>query len=224
MHNDGENFTLNSLSNKFPTTTIHSATDCFRLGRTVNQFRRLFLPSTQSPSSIKDSEPTYSSINSQTTNGGDDALDELPDDADAITDDDEDNLICEINRNAENFRMCKAKAAHDAVLGKIDASMVNKTLTATKAPDLDTKFLVAELYDVAKTIDLDVSMILAEEIKDPVVGTVRSWLREGILPEAKSPEMQYSKGLLRFCQELGRLLLEEKRHFFVKRSFGQTGG
>ena len=29
LHNDRENFTLNSHSNKFPTTTIQSATDCF---------------------------------------------------------------------------------------------------------------------------------------------------------------------------------------------------
>ena len=94
---DGENFTLDSLSNKFPTTTIQSATDCFRLGRTINQFRRLCLPSTHSPISVKDSEPTNSSINSLKTDEDDDALDELPDEADEITDNDEENLICEIN-------------------------------------------------------------------------------------------------------------------------------
>ena len=37
LHNEGENFTLNSLSNEFPTTTIQSATDGFRMGRTINQ-------------------------------------------------------------------------------------------------------------------------------------------------------------------------------------------
>ena len=41
LHNDGENFTLNSLSNKFPTKTIQSATDCLRRGRTINQIQRL---------------------------------------------------------------------------------------------------------------------------------------------------------------------------------------
>ena len=40
LHNDNENFTLNSLSNEFPKTTIEPA-DCFRMGRTINQFRRL---------------------------------------------------------------------------------------------------------------------------------------------------------------------------------------
>ena len=37
FHNDDENFTMNSLTNEFPSTVIKSATDCFRLGRTINQ-------------------------------------------------------------------------------------------------------------------------------------------------------------------------------------------
>ena len=63
LHNDGENFTLNGLSNEFPTTTTQSDTDCFRLLRTINQFRRLCLPSTQTLGSAENSEQTYSSIN-----------------------------------------------------------------------------------------------------------------------------------------------------------------
>ena len=75
---------------------------------------------------------------------------------------------------------------------------------------MDTKSLNAKLDDVAKTVDLDVSTILAEQIKDPVLGTVRSWLRKGILPETKSPDIQQSKGLLRYCQEFDRLLIGEE--------------
>ena len=94
---------------------------------------------------------------SLSTNEGDDVLDEASDDADAIINDDTDNLICEINPNADNYRLCKAKAAHDAVLGKTDASLAKKTLTAKEAPHLDTKSLVVKPDDVAKTVDLDVS-------------------------------------------------------------------
>ena len=54
LHKDGKKFTLNSLSNEFPTTTTQSATDYFQLGRTINQFRRLCLPSTQSLRSAED--------------------------------------------------------------------------------------------------------------------------------------------------------------------------
>ena len=172
-------FTLNSLSNEFLSTTIHSATDCFRLGKTINQFRRLCLPSTQSLSSSEGSDPTYSSIDSLNTNEDDDALAESHDDDDnPIIDDDEDNFIREVNTHANRYRLCKAKAAHNAVPGKIDASLAKKPRTATEAPHLDTKSLIAKLDEVAKTIDLDVSTLLAEQIKDPVLGTVRSWIRK----------------------------------------------
>ena len=144
MHNDGENFTLKSLSNEFPTATIQPASDCFRLGRTINQFRRLRLPSTQSLSSVEESEPTYSSINSLNTSKSDNAIDETYDhEDDAATDDDEDNLICEINTHGDHYRLCKAKAAHNAVLGKINASLAKKPLTVNEAPHLDAKSLIA---------------------------------------------------------------------------------
>ena len=196
MTNDGEKLTLNILSNEFPTTAIQSATDCFELGRTINQFRRLCLPSTQSLSSLGSFEPTYSSINSVNTNEDDDVFDELSDDADATTDDDEDHPMFEINLNADNYRLCKAKAAHDALPAKIDASLAKKPLTATEAPHFDTKSLITKLDEVAKTIDLDVSTILAEQIKGLVLGTVRSWIRKGTSPQPKAPEIQQSNGIL----------------------------
>ena len=112
-------------------------------------------------------------INSLNTNEDYDALDEFPDDADTITDDDEVNLTCEINLNVDNFvkRLCETKAFHDAVLGKIDVSLVGKTLKAMEARQLDTKYLIAKLDDVAKTVDLDFSTILAEQMRDQILWT-----------------------------------------------------
>ena len=124
------------------------------------------------------------------TNESDEVLEETPDDADAIINDDEDNLICERNLNADNYRLCKAKTTHDAVLGKIGASIAKKTLTATEVPQLDTRSLNAKLDDVARTIDLDFSTILAEQIKDPVLATNRSWIRKEFSPEPKTPKIQ----------------------------------
>ena len=49
-----------------------------------------------------------------------------------------------------------------------------------------------------------------EQMKDPVLGTVRSWIRKNTPPDTKSPEIQLSKGLLRYCQEFNRLLIEEE--------------
>ena len=101
-------------------------------------------------SSRDDSEPTYSSIKSLSTNEDNDAVDGLLEYADTIADEDEDNLKCEINLNANKYRKCKAKAAHNAVLWKIDASLERKMLTAMKAAHLDTKSLFANLNDVAE--------------------------------------------------------------------------
>ena len=50
---------------------------------------------------------------------------------------------------------------------------------------------------------------MVEQIKDPPLALVRSWLRKGILPDVKSPEIQQFKGLLWHCQEFDRLLVEE---------------
>ena len=94
-------------------------------------------------------------------------------------------------------------------MGKNYASLATTPLTATEASHFDTKSLIAKLNDVAKTIDLDVSTILPEEIKDHVLGTVRSWIQKGVPPEPTAPEIQQSKGFLRYCQEFDLLLIEE---------------
>ena len=209
MHNDGENFTLNNLSDKFPTTSVQFAADCFLRGMTLNQFDAYFYFNAIRELS-RGSDPTYSLINLLNTNEDDNALDELPDDGKEITDDDEGNLICEIKSKADNYRLCKAKAAHEDVMGKIDASLTRKTLTAAEAPQLDTKASITKPDDVVKTVYLDVFTILGEPLNDPVFSTVRSWLRTEISPEAKSPEIQQSKGLLRYCQEPKRRLIQDE--------------
>ena len=148
------------------------------------------------------------------TDEDNDALEDFPGDADAITDDDEDNLLNEINLNADNCRLCKAKEAHHAVLVRSFASLFKNKLTNMEASHLHTEYLTTKLDDVAKTVNLDVSTILAEQIRDPVLGTVRSRLRKGILPEAKSPETQKSKGSLRYCHEVDQLSIEEEGQLF----------
>ena len=68
------------------------------------------------------------------------------------------------------------------MLGKIDASLATKPLKNTKAPHLDTKTLLAKPDEVAKIVDIEVSTILAEQIKDRVFGTVRYWIHENRYP------------------------------------------
>ena len=157
LHNYGENFTLNSLSNDFPTTTVQSAADCFGIGRTTKKFFVLAFIAALRISRRFRSRFQFN----QFTDGDDNLLDELSHEDDPTTDDDGDNLICELILNADNYQLCKAKTAYDAVLEKINTSLAEKTLTATEVPHLDTKALLTKLVNVAKTVGLDVSTILA---------------------------------------------------------------
>ena len=172
MHHNGKNSTLTSLSNEFPLTNlIRSPLDLD--GQDNKSIPNLMFAFNAGLGSIENSEHTYSSINSLNTDKNENTLDEFRDDDNPTTDDDdEDNLKCKITLSAENYQRGKVKAAHDVILGKSDASLGRKTLTAMEAPHLDTRAFIRELDDVAKTSHLDVSMTLAEQIKGPVFSTV----------------------------------------------------
>ena len=126
------------------------------------------------------------------------------------TDSEDDNIVCDISIQADKPRLYQVKQAHELVIRKTDASLATKFLTISDAPHLDTKALIKKLDDSAKPVDLDVSTILAEQMEDPVVGTVRSWIRKNTTFDIKSPEIQQSKGLLRYRQKIDRLLIEDQ--------------
>ena len=212
LRNDGEDLTVSSMLDEFPITSIQQASDCFRMGRFIDQFRQVCGPKIQSNASVDTSNNEYSSINSLSPSEDDEADPTSPgDDLNHVsTDSEDDNIVCDFSIQADQARLCPAKQAHDLVLGKIDASLAKKCLTASNAPHLNTKALIQKLDEVAKTVDLDVSTIFGEQMKDPVLSTVRSWIRNNTPPDTKSPEIQQSKGLLRFCQEFNRLLFEEE--------------
>ena len=212
LQNDGEDFTVSSMLDDFPIISIQQASDCFRMGRFINQFRRICGPETQSSASVNASNTDQISINSFSPSEDDAAhLTSPADDSHYLsTDSKVDNIVCDISIQADQARLCQAKQAHDLVLAKTDASLVKKCQTASDAPHLNTKALIQKLDEVAKAVVIDVSTNLEEQMKDPVLGTVRSWIRKNTPPDTKSPEIQQSKCLLRYCQESNRLLIEEE--------------
>ena len=132
LHKDGENFSLNSVSTDFATSSLQLAADCFRMGRTINQFRRLCRPG--SPISLSPSESstgTNSSISVIETDGieepGFSSYVERVVLEDCDIDKDEDDYLCEINAN-DHYRLCKARAADDLVISDPDTLLAKKTL------------------------------------------------------------------------------------------------
>ena len=212
LQNDGEDLTVSSMLDEFPINSIQQVSDCFRMGKVINQFRRICGPDTQSNTSVKTSKTEYSSINSLSPSEDDsgDSAGRGDDSHHLSTDSEDDNIVCDLSIQADQARLCQAKQAHDQVLGKTDALLAKKCLSASDAPHLNIKALIQKLDEVAKTADIDVSTILEEQMKDQVLGTVRSWISKNIPPDAKSPEIQQSKALLRYCQEFNRLLIEDE--------------
>ena len=209
LQNDGEYFTVSSMLDEFPIISVQQASDCFRMGKLINQFRRICGPESQSDASVNTPNTEYSSINSLSPSEDDtaDSTSSGDDSHHLSTDSEDDNIVRDISIQADQARLCQAKQA--------EASLAKKCLTASDPPHLNTKALIQKLDEVAKTVDLDVSTILAEQMKDPVLGTVRSWIPENTPLDPKAPETQQFKGLLRFCQEFNRLLVEDEGSSFA---------
>ena len=194
MHKDGEKFSLNSISTDFATSSVQLAADCFRMRRTINQFRPLCRPG--SPVSLSPSESstgTYSSISVIETDGtekpGPSSYAERVVHEYCDIDEDENGYVCEINAN-NHYRQCKARAAHDLVISDPDILRAKKTLSTAAAPHLRTQDLITKLDDVAKVVDLDVLTILQQQLKDPVLGIVRSCIEGKISLDLRIPEIQ----------------------------------
>ena len=183
------------------------------MGRTINQIQRLCRPgSPVSLSPCENSTGIYSSISVIETDGSEEPGSSsyvervVPEDCDIAKH--EDDYVCEINAN-DDYRLCKARAAHNLVISDPDTLLAKKILSATAVHHLRTQDLITKLDDVAKIVDLDVPTILQEQLKDPVLSIVRSWIEGNTSPDLRAPEVPRSKGLLRYGQELDRLLREE---------------
>ena len=168
------------MHEEFPIISVQQVSDCFRVGRFNNQFRQICRPETQSNASVNTSNADYNSIDSLSPSEDDVTDSTSPGDNShhLSTDSEDDNIVCDISIQADQARLCQAKQTHDLALGKTDASLAKKCLTASDAPHLNTKALIQKLDEVAKSVDLNVSTILEEEMGDPVLSTVRCWIRK----------------------------------------------
>ena len=104
LHNDGENFSLHSISTALATSSVHLAADYIRMGKAINQFRRFCRPHFPvSLSSSESSSGTYGSISVTETAGTEEprlsSHAELTVHKNCDADEDEDAHICENNAN-----------------------------------------------------------------------------------------------------------------------------
>ena len=106
LQNDGEDFTVTSILDEFPITSIQQAADSFRMGRFIDQFRQICGPETQSSVSVNASNTDHSSINSLSLSKDDTAdLTSLGNDSHHTSTDSEDDIVCDISIQADQARL-----------------------------------------------------------------------------------------------------------------------
>ena len=92
LQNDGEDLTVSSILDEFPIISVQKASDCFRMGKFINQFRRICGPETQSNASANSSKAEYSSIDSLSPSEDDASESTCPgDDSHRVSTDSEDS-------------------------------------------------------------------------------------------------------------------------------------
>ena len=185
--------------------------------KSVKQFRRLCQPETQSHISANTSNPDYSSINylSSAKNDTADPTGHYDDSHHISTDSEDENVVCDISIQVDKPQLCQAKQAHELVPRKRDASLVKNFLTTSDAPHLDNKALIQKLDEAAKLVDLYISFIFAEQIMEPVLGAVRSWIRKNTPlivndQKSKSPNVYYG-----FAKNSTDFLLKKRDNSFA---------
>ena len=95
LQNDGEDFTVSSMFDEIPIISVQQASDCFRMGKFINQFTQTCGPETQSNVSVNTSNTEYSSVNSLSPSEDDTADSISPgDDSHHLSTDPEDDNFC----------------------------------------------------------------------------------------------------------------------------------
>ena len=124
LQNDGEDFAVSNPLDEVPIKSIQQASDCFGMGRFINQLRRMCGPEAQSNLSVNTSDTDYSSINSYSSSPDDtaDPTSHCHASCHISTDSEDHSIVCDISNQADKPQLCQAKHAHELVLGTTNFS------------------------------------------------------------------------------------------------------
>ena len=194
LKNDGnEHHVEDYLEHNEVLATMQDTTDCFKLGKTINQFKQLC--SSISPASSTSSlhERAYSYIEEHDEESTDDEIE-----------------MAELNFESQDpdFRRDHS-VAHELLRTKTkDKPILQKPIFFELFPHVDTSDLIQKLSDFAHDIDLDIQTLFEEQLNDPVLQIVRKWIKTSDTRPQKAPEIHQSKDLLSYYNKFEQLFIE----------------
>ena len=173
--------------------TMQDITDCFKLGKTINQFKQLCSSISPASSTSSLNEQDYSDIEQYDEESTDDETE-----------------IAEINIEIQDsdFRRDHS-VAHELFRTKTkDKPILEKPISFKVFPHVDTSDLIQKLNDFANDADLDLQTLLEEQLNDPVLQVVRKWMKTSDIRPQKTPDINQSKALSSFYNKFEQLFIE----------------
>ena len=163
--------------------TKQDMTDCFKLGKTINQYKQLCSSISPASSSSSLNERDYSDFEQY----------------------DEESTVDETEKaefNLENqdpdFRRDNC-VAHELIRTKTKNKPILKKPTSFELfPHVDTSDLIQKFSDFARDADLDIQTLLEEQLNDPILQVVRKWIKTSDTRPQKTPDINQSKALVSF--------------------------
>ena len=173
LKNDGEEHEVENYENQQAVmATGQDIADCFKLGKSINQYKNLCFLSYK-----MQCEPEYSRIDEIETDSSDDEED-----------------VVELHLSSEDHEFYRDKSTAKKIIHKKwKKPLLNKHLDVEQFPHVDVKDLLQKLSDYSKITHLDTTTLVAEQINDPVLQVVRTWVRNKNKPNTKTPEIQQLK-------------------------------
>ena len=172
---------------------MQDMTDCFKLGKTINQCKQLCFNISPASSTSSLNERDYSDIEQYDEESTDDETE-----------------IAELNLQSQNPDFCRD---HSVALELFRTKTKYKPILKKPNPfelfpEVDTSDLIQKLSDFARDADLEIQTLLEEQLNDPVLQVVRKWIKTSDTRTQKTPDINHSKALLSYYNKLEQLFIE----------------
>ena len=173
--------------------TMQDMTDCFKLGKTINQYKQLC-------SSISPASST-SCLNKRDYSDFEQFDEESTDD---------ETKIAELNFESQDrdFRSDHS-VAHESFRTKTkDKPILKKPISFELFPHVGTTDFIQKVGDFAREAELDLQTPLEEQPNDPVVQIVRKRIKTGDTRSQKTHDINQSKALLSYYNTFEQRFIE----------------
>ena len=181
---------------------MQDMTDCFKLGKTIKQYKQLCPNISPASSCSSHNERDYSDI-------------EAYDDEST----DEESETAELNFESQDpdFRRGHS-VAYESFRTKTKDKPILKQLTSFELfLHVDTSDFIQKLKDLAHEADLDLKTLLEEQLNDPVLQVIRKWIKTSDTRPQKTPDHNQSKALLSHYTKFEQLFIEHDTNILCYR-------